>query len=84
MKKIRIYTTTYCHYCVLAKDLLKAKGLNFEEVDVTNDSAKRAWLVEKTGQRTVPQIFFDEESIGGHSDLVELIRNEKLNAKLVR
>ena len=56
----------------------------FEEVKVDGDRDKRAWLVEATGQGTVPQIFFGEESVGGCSDLEALVRSGKLEAKLGR
>lgn len=70
MKKIVIYTTNYCPYCVRAKELLERKGLQYTEIDVTNDPEMRALLVEKTGGRkTVPQIFVGHEYIGGCDDL---------------
>lgn len=69
MSKVQIYTTNYCHYCKMAKELLKSKGIPFEEFDVTNDPQKREWLVQTTGLKTVPQIFIDGKSIGGYEDL---------------
>ncbi len=78
MKKVTIYTTTYCGYCSAAKKLLEKQKLAFTEIDVTTDASKRTWLVEKTGQRTVPQIFFDDISIGGFTDLSEIISKNKL------
>jgi glutaredoxin 3 len=51
---------------------------------VTHDPDKRAWLVEQTGQRTVPQIFFGDESIGGCSDLEALVKRGGLDGKLQR
>jgi len=74
LKKITIYTTTYCGYCRAAKRLLEDLEVPFTELDVTNDDAKRAWLVEVSGQRTVPQIFVGEEPIGGYTDMAELVR----------
>ena len=70
--RVRVYTTRICPYCVRAKMLLKAKGVHYEEIDVSGDYEKRAWLVEATGQRTVPQIFNDE-SVGGFDELRALI-----------
>lgn len=72
MAKVVIYTTERCGYCVAAKTLLAARGVPYEEVDVTRDDAKRAWLVETTGQRTVPQIFVDGRPIGGFRELRSL------------
>lgn len=67
---VKIYTTNYCPYCRAAKDFLKSKGVAFEEIDVTGNEAARVELVEKTGQETVPQIFFGQTSIGGYEDLI--------------
>ena len=78
MKKVGIYTTTYCGYCTAAKKLLEKQGIAFTETDVTTDDSKRTWLVEQTGQRTVPQIFFGDTPIGGFSELSEIVSNNKL------
>ena len=72
MSQIKIYTTTYCGYCKKAKSLLQSKGIPFEEIDVTEDDAKREWLVKTTGRKTVPQIFIDEKPIGGFDDLSQM------------
>lgn len=78
-KQIAVYTTTYCPYCVRAKQFLQSKGLAFTEVDVTGDEAARQALVEKSGGRkTVPQIFIGEQPIGGFDDLVALDRAGQL------
>ncbi len=79
---ITIYTTRVCPYCVAAKRLLKERGATYREVDVTGDDAKRAWLVEVTGRRTVPQIFFGDEAIGGYDDLAALDKAGLLRQKL--
>jgi glutaredoxin 3 len=78
MTEILIYTTTYCPYCHAAKSLFKSKGLPFKEINVEGDDAKRAWLVQTTGQRTVPQIFIDGKSIGGFHELMALEQSGKL------
>jgi glutaredoxin 3 len=77
--KVTVYTTSYCPYCVRAKALLKRKGVDFEEIAVDGDDQRRLWLVEQTGQRTVPQIFAGERSLGGFSDLDALDRAGKLD-----
>ncbi|MCL2725108.1 MAG: glutaredoxin 3 [Polyangiaceae bacterium] len=77
-----VYTTLVCPYCIRAKALLKERGIAFEEVDVSNDSNKREWLVKTTGRRTVPQIFIGKESIGGFDDLYALDQSGELAKKL--
>ena len=82
MKPVRVYSTMVCPYCVRAKMLLKEKNIPFEEIDVTGDHAKRQWLVQATGRRTVPQIFIGEEPIGGFDDLRALDLSGELSKKL--
>ena len=77
--KITVYTTHSCPYCQMAKDLLRKKGLDFEEVDVSEDTDFDA-LLARTGWKTVPQIFFDEKLIGGYRELSRLDAEGKLNA----
>ncbi len=69
---VTVYTTRVCGYCVAAKRLLAARGVTYEEVDVTGDDAKRTWLAETTGQKTVPQIFIAEAAVGGYRELAAL------------
>ena len=80
---IVMYSTTYCPYCIRAKMLLKSKGYAFEEIDVSGDDEKRAWLVRVTGRRTVPQIFIGEQSVGGFDDISALDRRGELD-RMVR
>ena len=82
MTDVRIYTTRVCGYCVAAKRLLAARAIPYEEIDVSGDDARRAWLVETTGLRTVPQIFIGGESIGGYDELAALDRSGQLAGKL--
>ncbi|MGH7280965.1 MAG: glutaredoxin 3 [Polyangiaceae bacterium] len=82
MAGVTVYSTNYCGYCVRAKMLLKKLGVKFEEVDVTNDPDKRDWLVKTTGKRTVPQIFINEQAIGGFDELAALERQGKLTAMI--
>lgn len=71
--KIDVYTTTYCPFCVQAKNLLNRKALAFNEIDVTNDDEMRMKLVEMSGGRkTVPQIFINGQCVGGFTDLQAL------------
>lgn len=73
-ERVQVYTTEYCGYCVRAKALLSRLQIAYEEVDVTHDFEKREWLVNESGQRTVPQIFIDGRSIGGFVELAALER----------
>ncbi len=79
MSRIQIYTKHVCPYCDRAKALLHRKGVRYEEIDAEGDDALRAWLVEATGQRTVPQIFVDGRSLGGFSDIDALDRRGELD-----
>lgn len=83
MAKVEIYTQWGCGYCVRAKALLDAKGVEYTEYDVTMDSRKRAEMVERMpGARTVPQVFIDGMGYGGSDDLHALDRAGKLDALL--
>ncbi len=79
---VRMYTTLICPFCVRAKALLKAKGVAFEEIDVSSDHEKRDWLVKATGRRTVPQIFIGDEAIGGFDEMRALDVAGELDKKL--
>lgn len=68
---IRIYSKNYCPYCTAAKALLTSKGLQFEEIDVLNSPSRFKEMQELSNRRTVPQIFFDQQHIGGYTDLVD-------------
>lgn len=73
MQKVIMYTTAFCPYCIRAKQLLKQRGVaQLEEVRVDQDPAQRAVMMERTGRRTVPQIFIGEHHVGGCDDLVAL------------
>ena len=82
MAIVKVYTKKVCPYCTRAKALLDRKGVPYEEIDAEGDDALRHWLVEATGQRTVPQIFVGDRSLGGFSDIDALDRQGKLDALL--
>jgi glutaredoxin 3 len=82
MPAITIYTTTYCPYCVKAKDLLKRKGATWTEVNAEDDAVREAMIVKAGGRRTVPQIFIGETHVGGCDDLYALDKAGKLDALL--
>ncbi len=82
MRAVTIYTTNYCPYCTRAKQVLQREKVDFTEIDVTGNDSQRSWLVKTTGQRTVPQIFFGDEPVGGCMDLEEIVKSGQLKAKL--
>jgi glutaredoxin 3 len=83
MPTVRIYTTSLCPYCHMAKELLRAKSVTYEEVDVTGKSALRAEMRAKAGGRnTVPQIWIGDHHVGGCDDLLCLERAGKLDPLL--
>ena len=69
MKKVIIYSTETCPYCVRAKQLLDAKGIAYTEIRVDLDDVARETMVQLSGRRSVPQIFMDDQHIGGFDDL---------------
>lgn len=83
MPKITIYTTIFCPYCVMAKQLLKRKGATYEEIDVTGKPALRDEMTVKAGGRsTVPQIWIGDKHVGGCDDLYALDRTGALDLML--
>ena len=73
MQAVKIYTTAVCPYCVRAKQILKAKGVEqIEEIRIDTDPDQRMKMMQATGRRTVPQIFIGETHVGGCDDLVAL------------
>ena len=81
--RIEIYTKAFCGYCVRAKRLLEAKGVAFEEYDITLGGAKRAEMLQRAqGRSTVPQIFIGDRHVGGSDDLYELDRSGRLDPLL--
>ena len=85
MAKVEVYSTNYCPYCMRAKALLRSKGVAFEEIDVTDDPALRAKMVERAGgRRTVPEIFINGEIIGGCDELYMLELSGELDTLLAQ
>ena len=82
MSRVEIYTKDYCPYSKRAKQLLSGKGIKFEEFDVTHDVAGQQEMIERSGRRTVPQIFIDGVHIGGSDDLVDYDRSGALDRQL--
>jgi len=85
LAKVEVYSTSYCPYCMRAKALLTSKGVEFEEIDVTDDPELRAQMVKLAGgRRTVPEIFINGEIIGGCDELYELEISGKLDLLLAQ
>jgi glutaredoxin 3 len=82
MPRIRIYTTRWCGYCVRAKALLDAKGLEYEEVTLDHDPAFRQTLYELTGGWSVPQVLIDGDPVGGYTELWRLDQSGRLDERL--
>jgi len=73
MQAVKMYTTAVCPFCVRAKQVLKAKGVqNIDEIRVDTHPAEREAMMRITGRRTVPQIFIGETHVGGCDDLIAL------------
>jgi glutaredoxin 3 len=83
MAKIVMYSTAVCPYCIRAEQLLQRKGITaIEKIRVDLQPELRIAMVELTGRRTVPQIFINEQHIGGYDDLAALDHAGELNALL--
>jgi len=83
MSKIEIYTKFTCPFCYRAKNLLQKKGAEFQEYEISMGGAKRAEMIERAnGRTTVPQIFINDNHIGGSDDLAALEAQGKLDALL--
>jgi glutaredoxin 3 len=82
--EVTVYVTGYCPYCTRAKALLESKRVEFTEVDVEARPELRHWLIEASGQRTVPQIFVNGQPLGGYTDIAALDRKGQLDPLLAR
>lgn len=80
MKKIEIYTKPGCPYCQRAKSLLRSRDLEFTEYDITVEPEKEQEMRERSGRKTVPEIFFDNSLIGGCDDLMDLEQSGQLDS----
>lgn len=75
MAKVTMYSTQVCPYCQMAERLLRSKGVaEIEKILIDKDPAHRATMMEKTGRRTVPQIYIGDTHVGGYDDLAALDR----------
>ncbi len=82
MPKVEIYSTAICPYCVRAKRLLEHKGVDFVEIRIDGDLEQMRIMMERSRRRTVPQIFIDDQHVGGFDDLARLESYGKLDTML--
>lgn len=83
MAQVEIYSSMFCPFCTRAKHLLTTKGVDFIEIDVDTSPGRRNEMLERAnGQHTVPQIFIDDQHVGGSDDLAALDRAGKLDGML--
>jgi glutaredoxin 3 len=82
--KVVVYSSAHCPYCVMAKQLLDRKSVAYTEIRVDLDPEKRQEMMKKSRQRTVPQIFINDEPIGGYTDLVAIDRTQRLDEMLAQ
>ena len=83
MKSVTIYTGPLCNFCDAAKRLLARNNAEYKEINITTtDGAMDEMIKKANGRRTVPQIFFDEQHIGGYDDICALEKENKLQELL--
>ena len=83
MAKIRMYATAVCPFCVRVEMLLKSKGVTeIEKIHVDLDPRRREEMMDRTGRRTVPQIYIGERHVGGFDELAALEHAGKLDSLL--
>lgn len=82
--KITMYSTRFCPFCVMARRLLDAKGVCYEEVRVDAHPEQRDEMRRRSGRHTVPQIFIDTQHVGGYDDLSALERAGRLDPLLTK
>lgn len=83
MAKVLMYSTAVCPFCVRAEQLLMHKGvIDLEKVRIDLDPARREEMMQKTGRRTVPQIYIGDTHVGGYDELYALERKGELDALL--
>ena len=82
MKEVIIYSTRICPYCVRAKNFFSKKGIEYTEIMIDADMSLMREMMEKTGRKSVPQIFIGDYHVGGFDDLIEHDMDGKLEALL--
>ena len=79
MSQIKMLTSPTCSYCHAAKNLFEQQGIAYQEIDLIKDGELAQQLLVQSGQRTVPQIFINEEPIGGFTELSRLLKNSEFD-----
>jgi glutaredoxin 3 len=82
MSKITVYTTEPCPYCAQVKGLLRARGLEFAEINLSKDPEGRAELARETGMMTFPQVLVDGRLVGGFAETQSAARSGRLDELL--
>jgi glutaredoxin 3 len=82
-ERVVVYSSPFCGYCAAAKRLLANKGVRYIEIDVLMDHERKREMIERSGKRTVPQIFIDGRHVGGFDDLSALEASGELDRLLV-
>ena len=82
MPKVVIYGSEYCSYCMAARMLLRKKGVEFDDISVSQDPAMLEEMQRKSGKRSVPQIFIDGNAVGGFDELYSLEQSGDLDQLL--
>ena len=82
MAAVSMYSTGMCPFCVMAERLLVSKGVDINKIRVDLEPARRKEMMERTGRRTVPQIYIGETHVGGYDDLAALDQAGKLDEML--
>jgi glutaredoxin 3 len=84
MMKVVMYSSGFCPYCIRAERMLRARGVEeIEKIRIDLNPARRAEMIEKTGRRTVPQIYIGDTHVGGYDDLAQLDRSDGLTRLLM-
>ncbi len=80
--KVEVYSSGHCPYCVRAKELLEERGVAYTEIRIDLDAEKRQEMMDRSGKRTVPQIFINDQAVGGFDDLWALEQSGELDKLL--
>ena len=80
--KVTMYCTDWCPYCIRAEKLLASKGASINKINLDDQPDRRAEMVERTGRKTVPQIYIGDRHVGGHDEIVSLDKNGDLDVFL--
>lgn len=82
MPRVRMYSTRFCPFCTMARRLLDAKGVCYEEISVETDAGQRQEMQRKSGRHTVPQVFIGDRHVGGFEDLAAAEQTGELDSWL--